>query len=73
MEDRNCREQRFCLEVGGGGKVAQMMYTHVSKCKTIKGEKKKKVIIMIVSTKGHTTRKQRVFCLDLGNCIFHIA
>jgi hypothetical protein len=32
---------RICLEVGDwGGEVAQIMYTHVSKCK-IKGEKKR--------------------------------
>jgi hypothetical protein len=40
-------QNRFCLEAGGWGKVAQTMCTHVSKCKTdkIKGEKKKRIQI----------------------------
>jgi hypothetical protein len=27
---------RFCLEAGWRGEVAQTMYTHISKCKTIR-------------------------------------
>jgi hypothetical protein len=47
LQHRRRRWNRFCLfcrgvgDVGGGGEVAQTMYTHVSKCKNdkIKGEK----------------------------------
>jgi hypothetical protein len=35
------RWNRFCLEAGRLGEVAQTIYTHVSKCKNDKRRKKK--------------------------------
>jgi hypothetical protein len=39
---RTRRQNRSCLQVGVGGEVAQIMYTHVSKCKNDKIKLKKK-------------------------------
>jgi hypothetical protein len=48
------RWNRFCLEAGRLGEVAQTIYTHVSKCKNdkIKGERKKIFLITCFKTQS---------------------
>jgi hypothetical protein len=36
QNQRTRGQNRFCLEAGAGGEVAQIMYEHVSKCKNDK-------------------------------------
>jgi hypothetical protein len=54
LQQKQRRQNSFCLEggswkwVGSGGKVAQTMYTHVSKCKNDKRREKKCNVIRAV-------------------------